>query len=102
MGERMNYANAPAPQGALFGNAPTQTTYPMHSGKTSADYTPAVAVWQSGATQRCNVKRALVLEPDAARAALVERGAVVVYVAREDAASVLEAVRGTDGDNTHG
>jgi len=90
MGERMtDYANAAPPQGALFDNAPTQTTYAMHGGKTTADYTPAVAVWQSGATQRCNVKRALVLEPDAARAALVERGAVVVYVATaEDAEAV--------------
>ena len=59
--------------------------------KTSDDYSPAVAVWQSGATQRCNVKAALLLTPDAARAALVERG--VVYVRVEDA----EAVR-TNGE----
>jgi len=85
-----DYANAPAPQGALFDNAPTQTTYPMHSGKTSADYAPAVAVWQSGATQRCNVKRALVLEPDVARHELRVRRATVVYVATEQDA---EAVR---------
>jgi hypothetical protein len=57
--------------------------------KTTKDYADAVAVWQSGATQRCTVKAALVLEPDAARAALVERGAVVVYVATaEDAERV--------------
>jgi len=36
--------------------------------KTSNDYTPAVAVWPSGRTQACNVKRALVLQPDAATA----------------------------------
>ena len=68
--------------------------------KTSNDYTPAVAVWPSGRTQACNVKRALVLQPDAATARL--REARTVFVRREDAASVLEAVRGTDGDNTHG
>jgi hypothetical protein len=58
--------------------------------KTSNDYAPAVAVWPSGRVQRCNVKAALVLEPDAARHELRERGAVVVYVATEQDA---EAVR---------
>ena len=68
--------------------------------KTSNDYSPAVAVWPSGKVQACNVKRALLLQPDAATARL--REARTVFVRREDAASVLEAVRGTDGDNTHG
>ena len=63
--------------------------------KTSNDYAPAVAVWPSGKVQRCNVKRALVLEPDAARAALVERGAVVVYVT-----TVEDAARVTDGESS--
>lgn len=84
-----DYANAPAPQGALFDSAPQQTTHAMHSGKTTADYTPAVAVWPNGATQRCTVKRALVLAPDAARHELVQRRATVVYVATvEDAERV--------------
>jgi len=89
------YPNAAPPPGALFDNAPTQTTYAMHSGKTSADYAPAVAVWPNGATQRCTVKRALVLQPDAARHELVQRRATVVYVATvEDAEAV------TDGETT--
>jgi hypothetical protein len=90
-----DYANAPAPQGALFDNAPAQTTYPMHAPKTSADYTPAVAVWPGGKTQRCNVKRALVLDAAEAREQL-RRGAVCVYVRTQDDA---EAVRGTSGVN---
>jgi len=61
--------------------------------KTSNDYSPAVAVWPSGRTQACNVKRALVLQPDAATAQLREAGTVCVYVrTREDAASVLAGV----------
>jgi hypothetical protein len=85
-----DYANAPAPQGALFDAAPAQTTYTMHAARTSADYTPAVAVWPTGRTQRCNVKRALVLDAAVAREQL-QRGAVCVYVRTQDDA---EAVRG--------
>jgi len=63
--------------------------------KTSNDYSPAVAVWPSGKTQPCNVKRALVLQPDAARHELVQRRATVVYVATaEDAEAVT-----TEGAN---
>ena len=62
--------------------------------KTSNDYAPAVAVWPSGRTQKCNVKRDRLLTPDAARAALVERGAVVVYVASvEDARAVTSGAQ---------
>jgi hypothetical protein len=50
-----DYTNAPTPQGALFDTAPAQTTYAMHAPKTSADYTPAVAVWPGGRTQAGNV-----------------------------------------------
>lgn len=60
--------------------------------KTSNDYAPCVQVHRDGRTRKGNVKAALLLQPDAARAALVERG--VVYVRVEDA----EAVRnGADG-----
>ena len=62
--------------------------------KTSSDYAPCVRIEANGNTRRGNVKAALLLQPDAARAALVERG--VVYVRLEDA----EAVR--RGDNAHG
>ena len=68
--------------------------------KTSNDYSPAVAVWPSGRTQACNVKRALVLQPDAATARLREAGTVCVYVrTREDAEWVLRGTGdcGADG-----
>ena len=51
--------------------------------KTSSDYAPCVQVHRDGRTRRGNVKAALLLTPDAARAALVDRG--VVYVRVEDA-----------------
>ena len=65
--------------------------------KTSNDYSPAVAVWPSGKVQACNVKRALLLQPDAATARLRVAGTVCVFVrTREDAAEVL--ARGTGGE----
>ena len=57
--------------------------------KTSDDYAPRVQIHRDGRTRRGNVKAALLLQPDAARAALVERG--VVYVRVEDAEKVTDA-----------
>ena len=54
--------------------------------KTSGDYAPCVQIHRDGRTRKGNVKAALLLQPDAARAALVERG--VVYVRVEDAEAV--------------
>lgn len=54
--------------------------------KTSDDYAHCVQIHRDGRTRRGNVKAALLLQPDAARAALVERG--VVYVRVEDAEAV--------------
>ena len=54
--------------------------------KTSDDYAPCVRIDASGNTRKGNVKAALLLTPDAARAVLVERG--VVYVRVEDAEAV--------------
>ena len=54
--------------------------------KTSSDYAPCVQIHRDGRTRKGNVKAALLLQPDAARAALVERG--VVYVRVEDAEAV--------------
>lgn len=62
--------------------------------KTTDDYAPCVRIDANGNTRKGNVKAALLLTPDAARAAPVGRG--VVYVRVEDA----EAVR--RGDNAHG
>ena len=61
--------------------------------KTSDDYAPCVRIDASGNTRKGNVKAALLLTPDAARAVLVERG--VVYVRVEDAQQVT--ANGTDG-----
>ena len=55
--------------------------------KTSDDYAPCVRIDASGNTRKGNVKAALLLTPDAARAELVERG--VVYVRVEDAENLL-------------
>ena len=55
--------------------------------KTSDDYAPCVRIDASGNTRKGNVKAALLLTPDAARAVLVERG--VVYVRVEDAENLL-------------
>jgi len=64
--------------------------------KTSNDYSPCVQVRADGRTRTGNVKRALVLQPDAATARLREAGTVCVYVrTREDAEWVL---RGTGGE----
>ena len=65
--------------------------------KTSNDYSPAVAVWPSGKVQACNVKRALLLQPDAATARLREAGVVWVFVASADDAAAVSA-RGTGGE----
>ena len=60
--------------------------------KTSSDYAPCVRIDASGNTRKGNVKAALLLQPDAARAALVERG--VVYVRVEDAEAVRNGNQG--------
>ena len=60
--------------------------------KTSSDYAPCVQIHRDGRTRKGNVKAALLLQPDAARAALVERG--VVYVRVEDAEAVRNGVDG--------
>ena len=69
--------------------------------KTTDDYAPCVRIDANGNTRKGNVKAALLLTPDAARAAPVGRG--VVYVRVEDAGQVLEVARGVgSGDNANG
>ena len=63
--------------------------------KTSNDYSPAVALWPSGRVQKCNVKAALLLTPDAARHELRVMRATVVYVT-----TVEDAARVTDGESS--
>ena len=61
------------------------------------DYVDGVtAIWRSGRTQQGRCKRGSLLTAEGARDAL-EHGAVVVFVRREDAGSVVEAVSGADG-----
>lgn len=60
--------------------------------KTTDDYAPCVRIDANGNVRRGNVKAALLLTPDAARAAPVERG--VVYVRREDAEAVRNGNQG--------
>jgi len=92
------FPNAAPPPGALFDNAPTVTP-PCAPCR---DYTDGVtAVWASGRTQQGRCRTDKVQDVDTAVDAL-RHGAAQVFVAREDAKAVLEAVRGTDGDNAHG
>jgi hypothetical protein len=82
-----DYANAPQPQGALFDTTPQQTTYTMHQPrKTSADYTPAVAVWPSGRTQAGNVLGERLDSVEQARRKLAS--GLVAWVRREDVEAV--------------
>jgi hypothetical protein len=86
-----DYTNAPAPQGALFDDAPAQTTYPMHAPRrTSAAYTPAVAVWPGGRTQAGNVLGERLDTVESARAKLAS--GLVAWVRKED----VEAVQSGD------
>lgn len=65
-------------------------TYPTT--KTSAAYTPAVAVWPSGKTQRCTVQAVRLDTVDSARRKLLN--GVVAWVRAEDVEGVT---RGVDG-----
>jgi hypothetical protein len=54
--------------------------------KTSADYTPAVAVWPSGKMQPCNVRAVRLDSVEQARRKLA--GGVVAWVRAEDVTAV--------------
>ena len=56
--------------------------------KTSASYTPAVAVWPSGRTQPCNVLAVRLDSVEAARRKLAS--GIVAWVRKEDAERVRD------------
>jgi len=58
--------------------------------KTSADYTPAVAVWPSGKMQPCNVRAVRLDSVEQARRKLESN--LVAWVRREDLAALREGM----------
>ena len=104
MGARMtDYANAPAPHGALFDNAPTAPTWFARSDTATVtrvaapsplcrDYVDGVvSIWANGRTQRGRCRRDRVMTVQQARDALAH-GAGQVFVMAGD----VEAVRSGD------
>ena len=90
------YANAAPPPGALFDNAPTVAPAQPHR-KTSDDYTPCVAVWPSGKTQRANVRRIRLDSVESARAKLGD--GLVAWVRESDVEAVVRG-GGKEGDGS--
>ena len=90
------FPNAAPPPGALFDNVPSVTAVPqVPARKTSSDYTPCVAVWPSGRTQRANVKVIRLDTVDSARSKLASN--IVAWVRECDVDAVTEAGSGADG-----
>jgi len=97
-----DYANAPAPHGALFDNAPTAPTWFARSDtatvtRVAAQSAPreyvdgVVSIWANGRTQRGRCRADKVMAADDARAAL-EHGALQVFVRSEDVEAVTSGV----------
>lgn len=78
------FPNAPAPQGALFDNAPTAPApRPL-----CRDYVDGVvSIWANGRTQRGRCRADKVMTADDARTAL-EHGALQVFVLAGDVEAV--------------
>ncbi len=92
------FPTAAPPPGALFDNAPTvPPTVPAH-------LTPASRICQDRGGRWMAVDVYMQYGQPVPLALAVKRVSIgrTVFVRREDAAAVLEAVRGTDGDNAHG
>jgi hypothetical protein len=85
------FPNAPAPRSALFDDAPaTQPQQPRR--KTSDDYTPCIAMWPSGKTQRATV---LYVRLDSVERARKKLGSgLVMWVRESDVEAVLEQGNG--------
>jgi len=109
------YTNAAPSHSALFDNAPTVTAATVANAQpsvTTAAVPQTLTVHTTPATRISQGRNGQWYRHDV----LMQYGAPVplalalrrvaigrtVFVAREDAAAVLEAVRGTDGDNAHG
>ena len=93
-----DFPNASPPPGALFDNAPTVPTSPP------SHLTPATRIARGRNGQWYGLEVLMQYGAPVPLALALRRVAIgrTVFVAREDAAAVLEAVRGTDGDNAHG
>ena len=86
-----DFPNAPAPRSALFDDAPAaQPQQPRR--KTSDDYTPCIAMWPSGKTQRATV---LYVRLDSVEHARKKLGSGLVAWVRE---GDVESLRTTAAD----
>jgi len=89
-----DYANAPAPHGALFDNAPTVPAMAQ-----PAPTTPATRIYQDGKGKWCSHDVTMQYGRPVPLALALKRVEIgrTVFVAREDAGAVMEAV--TSGEN---
>ena len=102
-----DYANAPAPHGALFDNAPTAPTWFARSDTATVtrvaapsplcrDYVDGVvSIWANGRTQRGRCRADKVLTAADAREALAH-GALQVFVMAGDVEAVRSGAQGND------
>jgi len=101
------YVNAAPPPGAIFDNAPAQPAEPCPAvtmTTTTGYLTPATRIAQGRNGKWYSLDVLMQYGRPVPLALALSRVSIgrTVFVAREDAGAVLEAVRGTDGDNTHG
>jgi len=96
-----DYDNAPQPQGALFDNAPQQTTYAMHGGQ-RAHITLAVRIAKDNKGQWFALPVGMQYGAPVPLTLALRRVQIgrTVFVQPGDAGAVLAAVRGTDGETT--
>jgi len=97
------FPNAPAPRSALFDDAPAAPavpTDPTYFREPPEHLTPAMRISQVKGGTWVAVPVVMQYGAPVPLALALRRVAIgrTVFVTREDAASVLEAVRGTDGE----
>ena len=99
-----DFPNAAPPPGALFDNAPADPFPAVTMTTTTGHLTPATRIAQGRNGQWYALEVLMQYGRPVPLALAVKRvqNGRTVFVRREDAGAVLEAVRGTDGDNTHG
>lgn len=86
------YPNAPASRSALFDDAPAAQPQQLRR-KTSDDYTPCIAMWPSGKTQRATVLYVRLDNVERARKKL--GSSLVAWVRESDVEDVLEQGNGS-------
>ena len=99
-----DFPNAAPPPGVLFDNAPADPFPAVTMTTTTVHLTPATRIAQGRNGKWYSLDVLMQYGAPVPLALALRRVAIgrTVFVAREDAAAVLEAVRGTDGDNAHG